>query len=396
MGLPAAVAACPREPAQPPMEVPVASPTPPPKTASAPPADAPDATAAAPAHPRAEGIDATAPKRPPGPNVPSWDVAFPYPAGDRRTQWGCQQHARCFALDELARAVGGAAVPTTIEGCPPSVQVACGCAPGAACDDPGAACTAPRSEAVSAKEGGRRGRAVCCYQIPDHCAPPWVGRVLRGEDGALAVCPPATPRGDWSAFCDDGAPPHAARWERIAAMEHASVASFARASLSLLALGAPPDLVADTHRAALDEIEHARLAYGLAGGGRESMGPAPLVAAVAPLAPANHGSFARATFLDACVGETLGAEAARRESLVARSAAERVVLSRIAEDEARHAELAWRTLAWSVRQGGDEARRALADALAELEAGSYAPADVLHGVVVPCALALLAATPAAA
>ena len=47
-------------------------------------------------------------------------------------------------------------------------------------------------------------------------------------------------------------------------MAGAEIASFARTSLDLLALGAPADLVAETHRAALDEIEHARIAYALA------------------------------------------------------------------------------------------------------------------------------------
>jgi hypothetical protein len=41
-----------------------------------------------------------------------------------------------------------------------------------------------------------------------------------------------------------------ALWRAL--FQHASVASFARFSLELLALGAPPDLVAAAHAAALD------------------------------------------------------------------------------------------------------------------------------------------------
>ncbi|MCA9546694.1 MAG: ferritin-like domain-containing protein, partial [Myxococcales bacterium] len=48
-------------------------------------------------------------------------------------------------------------------------------------------------------------------------------------------------------------------WTRQALAEHASVASFARFALHLMAVGAPPDLLVATHQAGLDEIEHARL-----------------------------------------------------------------------------------------------------------------------------------------
>jgi hypothetical protein len=394
MGLPAALAACPREPQPPPVEVPIAAPsTAPTQTASAKP-DVPDASAAV-ATASATATATALPPKPPGPNVASWDLAFPFPAGDRRSQWGCQQHARCFALDDLVHALGGPKVPTSVNGCPASVEVACGCTPGSVCDDRNEPCTAPRADAVSTKESAAKGKAACCYTTPDHCIPPWVGRALRDEHGALATCPPARVRGDWAHELDDGAR-DAARWERIAAMEHASVASFARASLALLALGAPPELVRDTHLAALDEIEHARLAYGLASSGGTRVGPSPLAVAARADAPADLAAFARATFLDACVGETLGAEAARRESLSARGMGERAVLARIASDEERHAELAWRTVAWCVRQGGGAVQRALAAALEEERARSHEPADVFDAVVVPCVEALLRPEPSPA
>ena len=56
----------------------------------------------------------------------------------------------------------------------------------------------------------------------------------------------------------------AAWWLRAALLEHASIASFARFSLELLRYGAPPELVVGAHRAALDEVAHARLAFALA------------------------------------------------------------------------------------------------------------------------------------
>ena len=59
-----------------------------------------------------------------------------------------------------------------------------------------------------------------------------------------------------------------ARWVKLVTRkgqgEQASVASFARFSLDLLSVGAPADLVDDAHDAAKDEIQHAKLAFGLA------------------------------------------------------------------------------------------------------------------------------------
>ena len=47
-------------------------------------------------------------------------------------------------------------------------------------------------------------------------------------------------------------------WLVSARMEHASVAAFGQLSLHLAALGAPPELVARTHLAALDEVRHSQ------------------------------------------------------------------------------------------------------------------------------------------
>ena len=53
-------------------------------------------------------------------------------------------------------------------------------------------------------------------------------------------------------------------WSEVGHLEHASVASFSRFSLQLMALGAPPALLKATQKATMDEIAHARMAYGLA------------------------------------------------------------------------------------------------------------------------------------
>ena len=91
-----------------------------------------------------------------------------------------------------------------------------------------------------------------------------IGRPLLA--GGRARTARAAARDDWAAGdagVDTGdldAPTRAAlgrHWTAVAALEHASVASFARFTLHLLVLGAPPSLVAEAQRAGLDEVEHA-------------------------------------------------------------------------------------------------------------------------------------------
>ena len=53
-------------------------------------------------------------------------------------------------------------------------------------------------------------------------------------------------------------------WLSDALEEHASIAAFARCSMLLLSVAAPPELVAASQRASLDEIAHARDCFALA------------------------------------------------------------------------------------------------------------------------------------
>lgn len=196
----------------------------------------------------------------------------------------------------------------------------------------------------------------------------------------------------------------------MAAMEHASVASFARFSLQLMALGAPAELLRDAHRAALDEIEHARTSYALAAMfGKTSVGPDKLPVAIAPI-DASVSVFVKALVLEGCVGETLGAAEGRAAARCVMLREMRQALSTIADDEERHATLAWRTLKWSIETFGDSARDAAAagfgEAIKLYSAVPVVPAaveslgilsgkdlgtlrrEVLSFVVAPCAQAL--------
>jgi hypothetical protein len=168
----------------------------------------------------------------------------------------------------------------------------------------------------------------------------------------------------------------AAEWTRDALFEHASVASFGRFAMELLAVGAPADLVEEAHRAALDEARHARLCFALASAyAGETIAPGAFpfdgrVEVVADLA-----SIAARAAKEGCIGETVATVIAAEELSGAQDPAVRKALEVIAQDEARHAELAWRTVAWAIRVGDARVRAAVEEVFAELDHDKEAQVD---------------------
>jgi|CZKU01.1.fsa_nt_gi hypothetical protein len=182
-----------------------------------------------------------------------------------------------------------------------------------------------------------------------------------------------------------------AEWSQTARMEHASIAAFARFTLQLLAVGAPPWLIADAQRAMADETVHAQLAFGLASAyAGADLGPGHL-AVEESLGETDLRGLVATLFAEGCVGETIAALEAREALDHATDPVVRGVLQTIADDEKRHAELAWRTIAWVVSVTGSEALAwiddAIADAVARCEweapyAVSARDEDMLvHGVL---------------
>lgn len=161
-------------------------------------------------------------------------------------------------------------------------------------------------------------------------------------------------------------------WHLAARAEHASVPAFSKLSLQLVALGAPSALVEGAHRAALQEIDHARRCFALSegyGGLPWDPGALPELAdslAAPPRRPDLVG-LARGSLRDGCVGE--GVAAAMAEAL-ARGAEDPVIaetLHGIAADEAEHAELAWAVLGWCLQVGGATVHAALVDEASRLD-----------------------------
>ncbi|WP_437588256.1 hypothetical protein [Sorangium sp. So ce1000] len=168
----------------------------------------------------------------------------------------------------------------------------------------------------------------------------------------------------------------ARRWAERGRNEHASVASFGRFALALMALGAPPQLLEAAHRAALDEVRHARLALAIASdyaGEPVGVGPLPLHGALDDIGSLE--ALAVATVVEGCVGETLSAIEAEVAAQAAQPPAVRMALQAIARDEARHAELAWAFVRWALATGGARLRERVAAAFARAleQVGTGAP-----------------------
>lgn len=201
----------------------------------------------------------------------------------------------------------------------------------------------------------------------------------------------------------------AEHWMQEAAFEHASIASFAQLTLDLMSFGAPPDLLADAQRAALDEIEHAKITFALASAyGGSALGPAALSAR--PGACHSLADLTRTTFIDACVGESVASAQLADRAREADDPALSRLLTTMAADEERHAELAWRIVAWTLRSGDPTVVEALSAARDEVidelvslthetvpaTTNDELRAMVLREIVLPCVIALIDAHEVAA
>ena len=189
------------------------------------------------------------------------------------------------------------------------------------------------------------GAGQCCY-VADAMIYECGGRPFMVEGAARVAS--IEVRGDWLSRAVAGAAELdettratlAAWWTRQALDEHAAVASFARFALELLSVGAPAEIVRSTQVALGEEITHAEICFGLASAYvGKAVGPGAL--------PIEGAGEARATLAD------IAAAAARDE---ATDPAARAALAVIARDEAEHAALAFRFVAWAVREGGPRVR----------------------------------------
>lgn len=161
----------------------------------------------------------------------------------------------------------------------------------------------------------------------------------------------------------------AAQWRDNGRTEHASVAAFARLSLDLISLGAPPALIAASNQDALDEIRHTELCFSLArslDGKSESPGAFPAASKVRTLS--SNRALALATLavdslVDGALHEGVSARVIAKLARRCTDESIRAVLKEIAADEGRHAAHGWDVVEWCLAEGGDGVADALRGAL---------------------------------
>ena len=165
----------------------------------------------------------------------------------------------------------------------------------------------------------------------------------------------------------------------MAWMEAASVPAFLRLAEELEHHGAPAELIRAARRSAGDEVRHARAAGELA----RRHGTAVPEVELAPFTARSLEALLLENAREGCVRETYGAVVAGWQARTARDERVRSALGPIAEDELRHAELAWAVDAWAAERLTPEARQRVRDArlaaFQELErlVASEAPEAVL-------------------
>ena len=175
--------------------------------------------------------------------------------------------------------------------------------------------------------------------------------------GAERVAAPIR-RNDWRAVLTSESEPLSAAarrlaaeaWTRAALTEHASIATFARFVLELSAFGSPPELIERAIAAQRDELGHAREAFELASRfAGHGVGPGPLDVNGCLAAFSLEGSV-EAAVLEGCAGETLAALEAEAALAGCHDAGVHAALTRVRREEAEHAELAFRFVAWALAQ----------------------------------------------
>lgn len=145
---------------------------------------------------------------------------------------------------------------------------------------------------------------------------------------------------------------------RMHSLEAASVPAFERLARELEALGAPATLVCAARVARRDEIRHAEITKGLAARfgveTRTNRIPTGRVRTLETVALENA--------VEGCVLETFGALIATWQATHAQDPGVRSAMKKIARDETRHAELAFRVAAWADARLSTRARERVMEA----------------------------------
>jgi hypothetical protein len=171
-------------------------------------------------------------------------------------------------------------------------------------------------------------------------------------------------------------------WTQAARNEHASVAAFARLTLDLLALSAPPELLISVQQAAADEVRHAKGCFALASrfaGKALAPGPLSVPVSVAP----THAALLKSTIVEGCIGETLSAVLAEAALKQAGDTEVKKVLRQLVRDEEKHAVLSWKIVSWLLQEKPELsglAAEVFEEALATVYASVYVDDSPVYAV----------------
>lgn len=171
----------------------------------------------------------------------------------------------------------------------------------------------------------------------------------------------------------------AVEWRTNGAKEHASVAAFSRLALDLLAVGAPPALLAEVQRDALDEIRHARLCFSIArdlDGRADVPGAFPEARTSTRRLPTRDLALSKLAIdavIDGALNEGVSARILARLSKTSTPPRLAATIREMAADEARHAAHSWNVVAFCIEAGGPAVESALRGALRALPARMTAP-----------------------
>jgi hypothetical protein len=178
-----------------------------------------------------------------------------------------------------------------------------------------------------------------------------------------------------------------AYYAAAAHLEAASVYAFERLAEELTQHGAPAALIREALAARDDEVRHARMTARVA----ERHGARPAAARVAPPELRSLRELAIENAVEGCVRETFGALTATVQARRAGDASIARMMAVIADDETRHAALAWDVAAWAATRLSDddnarvrEARRAAIETLRR-EAASTPSAELVTSAGLPTA-----------
>jgi hypothetical protein len=144
-------------------------------------------------------------------------------------------------------------------------------------------------------------------------------------------------------------------------LEAASIKAFLRLREELALHGADVALQDAALASALDEVMHTDVSMRLA----RRFGATPQRPEVAESPPRSLFAVALDNAVEGCVRETYGALVGHHQALHARDADVREAMTRIAEDETRHAELSWAIDRWAREQLSAAERAALREAQRE-------------------------------